>query len=99
MIDPGDSIIPHMTDLWDSIDRLEHRIAVAEGRVPPDEDTNPDVDGYVLYQWKHTLIDLRRHQYYLKDTYQPTLHFLGIDHPKAQFIDWTSDCYYWVTPE
>jgi len=48
---------------------------------------------------KHTLIDLRRHQYYLKDVYKPTLHFLALDHPKAQFYDWTGDAFYWMPYE
>lgn len=99
LTDIGDADIPHMEELWESIDRLEHVIAVAEGRVPADENTPPYVDGYRLYQMKHILIDLRRHQYYLKDTYKPVLHFPGVDHPKAQFIDWSSDCYYWITED
>jgi len=46
---------------------------------------------------KHWLVDLRRHQYYLKDVFRPELHFLGMDHPKQQFIDWTSDAFYWCS--
>lgn len=94
--DPGDSIIPGMIDLWDSIDRLEHQIAVLEGKIPPDESVTVQLDSYHLYQLKHILIEMRRHQYYLKDSHCPTLFFPGVDHPKTQFVDWTSDCYYWM---
>ena len=96
LIDPGDSDIPFMQDLWDSIDRMERWIAQLEGKIPPDEDTVIFEDDYRLYRLKHTLIDLRRHQYYLKDVYKPTLHFLALDHPKAQFYDWSGDAYYWM---
>jgi len=75
---------------------MEHVIAVNEGKVPPDDTTTILKDSYRLYQLKHNLIDLRRHQYYLKDAYKPTLHFQAIDHPKAQFYDWTSDSFYWI---
>lgn len=97
MIDPGDSDIPGMQELWDSIDRLEHWIHVIEGKIPPDEDSLLFDDSYRLYQLKHNLIDLRRHQYYLKDSYKPTIHFQSIDHPKTQFVDWTSDSCYWIS--
>lgn len=97
LIDPGDSEIPGMRELWDSIDRMEHTIAINEGKVAPDETiTSLLPDSYRLYQLKHWLIDLRRHQYYLKDSYQPTLHFQTIDHPKAAFYDWSQDCFYWM---
>ena len=97
LIDPGDSDIPGMQELWDCIDHMEHVIAVNEGKVPPDENTTILKDSYRLYQLKHNLIDLRRHQYYLKDAYKPTLHFQAIDHPKAQFYDWSSDSFYWIS--
>lgn len=97
LIDIGDADIPGMTELWASIDRMEHWLAVLEGKIPAAEtDHNLFDDPYRLYQLKHTLIDMRRHQYYLKDSYKPTLHFPSIDHPKAQFIDWTSDSAYWM---
>ena len=96
LIDPGDSDIPFMTDLWDSIDRMERWIQQLEGKLDPDEDTLIFEDNYRLYKLKHTLIDLRRHQYYLKDVYRPTLHFMAIDHPKAQFYDWCGDSFYWM---
>ena len=96
LIDAGDSDIPYMKELWDSIERMEHTVAVNEGKLPPDETTPLLRDDYRLYQLKHWLIDLRRHQYYLKDVFKPELHFPGIDHPKQQFIDWTCDSTYWM---
>ena len=99
MIDPGDSEVPGMVELWESIDRLEHWVAVLEGKVQPREDDLLFTDSYRLYKLKHQLIDLRRHQYYLKDSYNPPAYFPGADHPKPQFIDWTSDSFYWLTYE
>lgn len=96
LIDPGDSDIPGMTQLWQSIDRMERTIAVYKGEVAADEDTPSLNSDYRLYQLKHWLIDLRRHQYYLKDSYKPALHFMAITHPHAQFIDWSQDCAYWM---
>ena len=97
LIDIGDGYIPGMQELWDCIDEMEHWIAVLEGRLPPNEDDLLFDNSYRLYQLKHSLIDIRRHQYYLRDAYKPTLHFLDVDHPKHQYIDWTCDSYYWMT--
>lgn len=96
LIDIGDGDIPGMQELWDTIDRLDRVIAVNEGKLPPDEHTQIFADSYRLYQLKHSLIDIRRHQYYLKDAYKPTLHFLAITPPKAQTYDWDTDSYYWM---
>ena len=100
LIDIGDGDIPGIQDLWERIDHLEHWIAILEKKIPPDETTTIfEVDSYRLYQLKHQLIDMRRHQYYLKDSYKPTLFFVAADHPKQQFIDWSSDSQYWMPLE
>lgn len=100
LIDPGDSDIPGMVDLWDTIDRWQHTIDVLQGKVAPNEnDTNLNDNSYRVYRLKHNLIDIRRHQYYLKDAYKPTLHFQNLDHPKTQFYDWTGDSFYWISRE
>ena len=100
MIDPGDSDIPGMQELWERIDHLEHVVAINEGKAPMDDDTYTLIkDNYRLYQLKHMLIDVRRHQYYLKDSYKPTLHFQAIDRPRTQYYDWTCDCFYWMPYE
>ena len=39
LIDPGDSDIPGMVQLWDSIDRLDKWIMQLEGKLPADENT------------------------------------------------------------
>ena len=88
LLDPGDSDIPGMTELWSAIDGLEKFLA-----------NNEDINSYRRYQLKHQLIDMRRHQYYLKDAYKPTLHFLKIDHPSIQLYDWDSDTSDWITEE
>lgn len=96
LIDPGDSDIPGMQDLWNTIDRLDRIVAINEGKLPPDPDTQIFTDSYRLYQFKHALIDIKRHQYYLKDAYKPTLHFLATTPPKAQTYNWDEDSYYWM---
>lgn len=94
-----DANIPGMKTLWESIDRIEHTINVNEGKVEPDEDTQIIPTSYRLYQLKHQLIDLKRHQYYLKDAYKPTLHFLNLVPPSPQTVNWDSDTAYWITRE
>ena len=97
--DPGDSDIPGMVQLWDSIDRLDKWIMQLEGKLPPDEDTLLFEDSYRLYRLKHSLVDLRRTQYDLLDSYKPCLHFQNLDHPKTQFYHLDSDSFYWVSRE
>lgn len=96
MIDPGDSDVPGMVEQWEIIDRWQRMLDVAQGKVPPQEGDTLISDSYRIYQLKHNLIDIRRHQYYLKDSYKPTLHFQNLDHPKQQFYDWSSDSFYWI---
>ena len=69
---------------------------VAQGKVPPREGDTIVSDPYRIYQLKHNLIDIRKHQYYLKDSAKPTLHFQNLDHPKPQFYDWSGDAFYWI---
>ena len=94
--DIGDGDIPGMQELWETIDRIEKVIAINEGKLPQPENFTLLRDQYRLYQLKHALIDLRRHQYYLKDSYKPTIHFTQLAHPAAAFYDWTSDASYWM---
>ena len=99
LIDPGDSDIPGMKDLWESIDRLDNWIKQLKGEAPATESTLLFDDSYRLYRLKHTLIDMRKHQYYLKDAYKPVLHFMNIDHPHTQYYDWSGDAFYWISYE
>lgn len=70
---------------------------IAQGRIAPNENDTIVSDPYRIYQLKHNLIDIRKHQYYLKDSAKPTLHFQSLDHPKPQFYDWSGDAFYWIT--
>lgn len=97
MIDPGDSDIPGMREQWEIIDRWQRMLDIAQGKIPPQEGDTIVSDPYRVYQLKHNLIDIRKHQYYLKDSYKPTIHFQNLDHPKPQFYDWSSDSFYWIT--
>lgn len=99
LIDIGDADVPGMTELWDCIARLEHVLAVGEGKVAPDEDTELITDSYKLYKLRHQIADMRLHQYYLKDAYKPTIHFVAVQHPQPQFYDWDSDAAYWISRE
>lgn len=97
MIDPGDSDIPGMVELWERIDYYEKWIHILTGKLPPDENFPIFEDDYRLYKLKHNVIDIKRHQYYLKDAYKPEIHFQKLDHPKPQFYNWASDSAYWIT--
>ena len=97
MIDPGDSDIPGMWEQWEIIERWQRMLDVAQGKITPNENDTIVSDPYRIYQLKHNLIDIRKHQYYLKDAYKPTLHFQNMDHPKPQFYDWSGDAFYWIS--
>ena len=96
MIDPGDSDVPGMIEQWEIIDRWARMLDIAQGKIPPKEGDTIITDPYRIYQLKHNLIDIRKHQYYLKDSAKPALHFQALDHPKPQFYDWCGDSFYWV---
>ena len=97
LLDPGDSDIPGMAEQWEIIERWQRMLDIAQGRIPPAEGDTIVSDPYRIYQLKHNLIDIRKHQYYLKDAYKPELHFQGLDHPKPQFYDWCGDSFYWIS--
>ena len=56
LLDAGDSDIPGMVELWDSIDRIAHVVAVSEGKVPPDENTQIITEPYRLYQLYYKIL-------------------------------------------
>lgn len=97
LIDPGDSDIPGMQKLWDLIDYLDHTIAVNDGKVEPDENTQIFTDSYRYYQFKHMVIDVKKHQYYLKDSYKPTVHFVSTTISKTPTYNWDADTFYWIS--
>lgn len=91
--------IPGMTQLWESIDRIEHTINANRGLVDLGPDDSIITDSYRLWQLNHVLVDLRRHQYYLLDTYRPTLHFVNVAHTPTPLYNWDEDTFYWLTKE
>lgn len=96
--DPGDSDVPGMVELWERIDYLEKVVAANENLIPLDPDTMTIVENpYRLYQLKHQLIDMRRHQYYLRDSYKPHLYFLNVKPPQPQSINFNDDAFYWLS--
>lgn len=99
LLDIGDADIPGMVELWDAIDRVQRILDVANGKVPPDENTPVAHHSYRLYQLEHALIDMRRHQFYLKDSYKPTIHFLNVPSPSPQLVNFDSDAAYHMTEE
>ena len=96
MIDPGDSDIPGMTELWERLDHFDKWLHILQGKLPPDPNFEYFEDDYRLYRLKHNLIDMKRTQYYLKDAYKPQIHFQKLDHPKPQFYDWDGESAYWL---
>lgn len=97
MTDPGDTDIPGMVELQAAIERTQRLYDMSTGKIPPDETTKLVEDPYRQYQLKHQLIDMRRHQYYLKDAYKPTLHFQNVRQPSPQTYDWSQDSAYWIS--
>lgn len=99
LIDIGDADVPGMLELWERINYIEKVVAANEGKIPFDDSLTILPDSYRLYQLRHQLIDMRRHQYYLKDSVKPTIHFLSIKPPQPQSVDFDSDSYYWMSLE
>lgn len=97
MIDPGDTDIPGMVELQEAIERTQRLYDMSVGNIPPDETTVLVENPYRQYQLKHQLIDMRRHQYYLKDAYKPVIRFQNIRQPSPQTYDWSQDATYWVS--
>lgn len=99
IIDRGHMDIPFMQQQWEAIDRLQHLLNVSEGKEPPDEHTAPLSSPLQVYRLRHTLIDVRRHQFYILDAYQPQIHFLNVKPNKTPTIDFNQDSAYWIPIE
>lgn len=99
LIDPGDSDVPGMVELWERIDILQERLDMYKGKIPPNDyiRTHP-LDNYSLYKYNHMLIDIRRHQYYLKDAYKPTLKFFNAAPPGKPQFDFNVNTGLWLSP-
>lgn len=96
---PGDSWIPGMVELWGSIDRIERQIKIYQGKIAPQTTEEQSIltewDDLKAYRKKHLLIDLRKHQYYLKNSYCPPIppHH---SFPHTTPINWFSNAGYWT---
>lgn len=97
--DPGDSLIPGMVELWNSIDRIERQLRIWHGQVQPATEEEQLIlttwNGLLAYRKNHLLIDLRKHQYYLKNSYCPPI---PAHHtfPHSTPINWFSNAGYWT---
>lgn len=69
----ADADVPGLPQLWEEIDRLAHIIAVSEHKEV--DESVKILDSRSLYHAKHQLIELRREQYFLRDSAKPTLSF------------------------
>lgn len=97
-VDPGDGDIPGMRELWAAIDARSRVLDIANGIIEPLAGDEIPHNKYHIYKMKHQLIDMRRHQYYLRDSYKPTIHFLHVQRPEQQFHTW-QDTSYWIDKE
>lgn len=100
LIDIGDADVPGMVELWERIDTLQERYDMYRGKIPPNDYVrNHPISGYQLYQFGHMLIDIRRHQYYLKDAYKPTIKFFNVPAPTKIEPDYNCNTGLWLSPE
>ena len=100
LIDIGDADIPGMVELWERIDTLQERYDMYKGKIPPNDFVkNHPLTEYQLYKFGHQLIDIRRHQYYLKDAYKPTLKFFNVAPPSRVEVDFDTNTSLWLRPE
>lgn len=76
--------IPEMRQLWEEIEKQQNLLDQNIGKKPWDG-TVPKLGQKEIYFLKHHLIQLRTHQYYLMDTYYPTI---GTQHrPMGKFYE------------
>ena len=100
LIDIGDGDVPGMVELWERIDILQERYDMYRGKIPPnDYIRNHPLTEYQLYKYGHMLIEIRRTQYYLKDSYKPTIKFFNVPAPGRTEYDFDCDTGLWLSPE
>lgn len=98
-IDPGDGDLPFMRDLWARIEKLQTRYDMYCGRIPPDESVRlKPLSKYMVYRMGHVLIELKRQQYYIKDAYNPTIHFFNVAKPTKPIIEFDQPTGLWLEP-
>lgn len=91
---PTPKILPEDSDL-PGMRELQERIAIYDKLLKSDT----PLSSYRRYQLNHILIDLRRHQYYLKDAYKPTIHFTRLTAPEHLSTNLSEDTGLWLSPE
>lgn len=70
-----DSDIPDIGELWEVIDYYQHLIDVNKGKIE-DPDARK-LSSMELYKLSHMVIDLRRQQFYMRDSVKPTICMFG----------------------
>lgn len=94
-LDPGDGDLPTMRDLWCSIDRMERQLHLVTGKEEPTEgEVVPQWTSLQLYKMRHWLIDLRKHQYYVREAYVKQIPSRS-SFSERSYIDWGSNSGYW----
>ena len=73
--------IPGMEELWKEIEKMDRILKENTGELEKTKDT-PTLDKKQIYYLKHQLIELRTQQYYLMDSYFPTIQ---LQRNKAEF--------------
>lgn len=92
-----DKDVPYMEELWHTIDQMQRIYNISIGKEEPTQeeiDKGKILTGLRLYKWRHWLIDVRRHQFYLKDSHKRQVHFTAIQQPNPHRIDWDCDSFY-----
>lgn len=93
-----DSDIPTIDTLWETIDQMQRIYDISTGKEEPTEEeleNNKLLTGLRLYKWRHWLIDVRRHQFYLKESAKKPIYFQNTLKPIPQHIDWENDSFYY----
>lgn len=98
LISAGDSDIPGMVQLWDTIDRLNHLIRVSQGK-ENDATILPITSPRALYLARHWLTDMRQMQYDLKELYRRPMRFQSVTRSPTPPTDFSGDASYWISRE
>lgn len=92
--------IPYIRELWQSIDKWRRRIDMWKGKIPPDEwALSHQPSSTMLYKINHFFIDLQRQQYYIKDVYNPDIHFQNFTPSSGSDFEFDTPAGYWLSPE
>lgn len=92
-----DADIPGIDELWETIDQMQRIYDISTKKAEPTEEeilNGKILSGLALYKWRHWLIDVRRHQFYLKDSYKKQIKFINVAPTSTDYIDWENDSQY-----